>query len=38
LLGRRVRLELWVTVWPRWRRDAARLAQLGLSLPHQEPR
>jgi GTP-binding protein Era len=30
LLGRRARLELWVTVWPRWRRDAARLAQLGL--------
>jgi len=38
LLGRRVRLELWVTVWPRWRRDSARLAQLGLSVPHQEPR
>jgi GTP-binding protein Era len=38
LLGRKVRLELWVTVWPRWRRDAARIAQLGLSLPHQEPR
>ena len=38
LLDRRVRLELWVTVWPRWRRDAARLAQLGLSVPHQEPR
>ena len=37
LLGRRVRLELWVTVWPKWRRDAARLAQLGLSVPHQEP-
>jgi len=38
LLGRKVRLELWVTVWPRWRRDTARLAQLGLSVPHQEPR
>ena len=38
LLGRKVRLELWVTVWPKWRRDAARLAQLGLSIPHQEPR
>jgi len=38
LLGRRVRLELWVTVWPKWRRDTARLAQLGLSVPHQEPR
>jgi GTP-binding protein Era len=32
LLGRRARLELWVTVWPQWRRDAARLAQLGLPL------
>ncbi len=32
LLGRRVRLELWVTVWPRWRRDAARLAQLDLPV------
>ncbi len=38
LLGRKVRLELWVTVWPKWRRDAGRLAQLGLSVPHQEPR
>ncbi len=38
LLGRQVRLELWVTVWPKWRRDAARLARLGLSVPHQEPR
>ena len=38
LLGRKVRLELWVTVWPRWRRDAVRIAQLGLSIPHQEPR
>ncbi len=34
LLGRKVRLELWVTVWPGWRRDAGRLAQLG--LPHLE--
>ena len=32
LLGRRARLELWVTVWPGWRRDAARLAQLGLPV------
>jgi len=38
LLDRKVRLELWVTVWPKWRRDAARLAQLGLSIPYQEPR
>ena len=32
LLDRRVRLELWVTVWPRWRRDAAVLGRLGLPL------
>jgi GTP-binding protein Era len=32
LLGRRVRLELWVTVWPKWRRDPATLARLGLPL------
>ena len=32
LLGRRVRLELWVTVWPRWRRDPAVLTRLGLPL------
>ena len=32
LLGRRVRLELWVTVWPRWRKDPAALARLGLPL------
>jgi GTP-binding protein Era len=37
LLDRKVRLELWVTVWPRWRRDTARLARLGLSTPRQEP-
>ena len=32
LLGRRVRLELWVTVWKRWRKDPAALARLGLPL------
>ena len=32
LLDRRVRLELWVTVWPRWRKDPAALARLGLPL------
>ena len=32
LLGRKVRLELWVTVWPRWRKDPAALARLGLPL------
>jgi GTP-binding protein Era len=32
LLDRRVRLELWVTVWPKWRRDPATLARLGLPL------
>jgi len=30
LLGRRVHLDLWVTVWPKWRSDPTRLAQLGL--------
>jgi GTP-binding protein Era len=38
LLGQSVRLELWVTVWPKWRRDAARLAQIGLPVPTKEPR
>lgn len=32
MLDRRVRLELWVTVWPRWRKDPAALARLGLPL------
>jgi len=32
LLGQRVRLELWVKVWPRWRKDAAVLSRLGLPL------
>jgi len=32
LLGARVRLELWVTVWPKWRRDPAALARVGLPL------
>jgi GTP-binding protein Era len=31
-LGRQVRLELWVTVWPRWRKEPAMLARLGLPL------
>jgi GTPase len=30
LLDRPVHLDLWVTVWPGWRSDPARLAQLGL--------
>ena len=30
LLDRPVHLDLWVTVWPGWRADPARLAQLGL--------
>ena len=32
LLGQRVRLELWVKVWPRWRKDPAVLSRLGLPL------
>jgi GTP-binding protein Era len=31
-LGQRVRLELWVTVWPKWRKDPVTLARLGLPL------
>ena len=38
LLGSRVRLELWVTVWPKWRKDPAALARLGLPLaPESSP-
>jgi GTP-binding protein Era len=32
LLNRRVRLELWVKVWPRWRKDPAVLARLGFPI------
>ncbi len=38
LLGRRVRLELWVSVWAGWRKDPTRLAALGLPLPAEEKR
>ena len=31
-LGRRVHLDLWVTVWPKWRKDPRALARLGLPL------
>jgi GTPase len=31
-LAERVHLELWVTVWPKWRRDPAALKRLGLPL------
>jgi GTP-binding protein Era len=34
-LGRRVHLDLWVTVWPKWRSDPTRLAQLGLPTPKE---
>jgi len=37
-LDRRVYLDLWVTVWPRWRRDPAVLARLGLPLPPEKQR
>jgi GTP-binding protein Era len=37
-LDRRVRLELWVTVWPKWRKDAGVLARLGLPLPPDRER
>ncbi|HXY68709.1 MAG TPA: GTPase Era [Gemmatimonadales bacterium] len=35
-LGRRVHLDLWVTVWPKWRSDPTRLAQLGLPTPKEK--
>jgi GTP-binding protein Era len=37
-IGGRVHLELWVAVWPKWRRDPAALARLGLPLPPESPR
>ena len=37
-LGSRVYLDLWVAVWPRWRRDPAVLARLGLPLPLEPER
>ncbi len=37
-IGRRVYLDLWVTVWPHWRRDRGVLARLGLPLPEEEGR
>ena len=37
-LGCRVYLDLWVTVWPRWRRDPAVLARLGLPLSPEHER
>jgi GTP-binding protein Era len=36
LIGNRVHLELWVTVWPKWRKDPQALARLGLPLPKPE--
>ncbi|HWO88801.1 MAG TPA: GTPase Era [Gemmatimonadales bacterium] len=36
LLGGRVRLDLWVKVWPKWRKDPAALARLGLPLPPEK--
>lgn len=32
-LGRPVYLELWVKVWPNWRKDESRLRLLGYALP-----
>ena len=32
MLGAKVRLELWVKVWPKWRKDPAVLARLGIPL------
>jgi len=38
LLGRATHLDLWVAVWPRWRSDPARLAELGLPLSKERER
>jgi GTP-binding protein Era len=37
-LGRTVHLDLWVTVWPKWRADPTRLAQLGLPTAKEKGR
>jgi len=37
-LQQRVSLDLWVTVWPHWRRDPAVLARLGLAVPTEPDR
>lgn len=37
-LDQRVHLDLWVTVWPKWRADPARLAQIGLPTPKEKGR
>ena len=37
-LGRPVYLDLWVTVWPHWRRDPTVLARLGLPVPAESDR
>ena len=37
-IGGKVHLDLWVTVWPRWRKDPAVLARLGLPLPSESHR
>jgi len=38
LLGRATHLDLWVAVWPKWRSDPARLAELGLPLSKERER
>jgi GTPase len=38
LLDRPVHLDLWVAVWPGWRSDPARLAQLGLPMVKERER
>jgi GTP-binding protein Era len=37
-IGRPVYLDLWVTVWPHWRRDRGVLARLGLKVPPEDAR
>lgn len=34
-IDRKVHLDLWVTVWPKWRKNPSTLARLGLPLPSE---
>lgn len=38
MMNGRVYLDLWVKVWPNWRKDARRLRALGYALPPTPPR
>ena len=38
LVGSQIYLDLWVKVWPNWRKDAYRLRQLGFAVPDSSKR